>query len=261
MSLMLVGALLGLFASFCPAVGAEEEEGKAGAKAYVPPRACVEAVPSEGKAPLTVTLLNCSKGDFDKCGTNFLYGNCVSAVWQVTLDDEQIFNARLCVSNSKHPGSQNCDDVKVTVRAPDGQPPNYWPQTESAMVSSDSDLALLRQYRDEYLQRSTKGKLYNELLYENSEEALQVLQDNPELVLRAKELIEANIDAVCEVLNGNMGTVRRADEIAAFLEDFAERSPATLKVLTRVVKQDMQSKFKRKRAFLGFKPEPEAGQP
>jgi hypothetical protein len=78
-----------------------------------------------------------------------------------------------------------------------------WKTAYNTLFDSPSDLDLLRQYRNEFLIKTAKGKLYTRLLYNRSEKALQVLLQNPELMMEAKHLIEANKDAVSEVLNGN----------------------------------------------------------
>ena len=94
--------------------------------------------------------------------------------------------------------------------------------------------------------------MYKTLLYMSSEEALEVLLDNPELMLEAKDLIEANKDAVSEVLNGNEGVIYNTDEIISFLDAYAKESPPDLKILANMVKSDMLRKQSNGKLFLGF---------
>lgn len=138
----------------------------------------------------------------------------------------------------------------------DGSPnfgPCLWETAYSTLFDSLSELELLRQYRDEILSKTTKGEMYKTLLYMNSEEALEVLLDNPELMLEAKYLIEANKDAVSEVLNGNEGVIYNTDEIVSFLDTYAKNSPPALKTLAYMVKMNMSKKQKEGKLFLGFR--------
>ena len=112
----------------------------------------------------------------------------------------------------------------------------------SLFDSSSSDLDLFRQYRDEFLTKTTKGKLFTKLLYNRSEKALEVLLRNPELMLQAAYLINANRDAVSEVVNGNEGVIYNTDEIVSFLEAYAKKSPPGLKILANMVRKEMLKK-------------------
>jgi hypothetical protein len=148
--------------------------------------------------------------------------------------------------------------VKVTPDAvPEPSSPVYgtWTSLYAPLFRTPSDLEVLRQYRDEFLTRTGRGKLYTDLLYENSEAALRVLMDNPELIERAGILLQANQDGILQVLNGKEAVVSQPDDIAAFLDDFAARSPATLRVLAKMVKREMLQKFREYKPFIGFRRE------
>jgi hypothetical protein len=127
-----------------------------------------------------------------------------------------------------------------------------WEIAYSSLFDSPSDLEPLRQYRDEFLTKTPKGKLYTRLLYKRSEKALQVLLQNPELMMEANYLIDTNKDAVIQVLNGNEGVIYNTDEIVSFLKAYARKSPPGLKLLTNVVKRGMLAKQKQGKPFLGF---------
>ncbi len=146
--------------------------------------------------------------------------------------------------------------VEVTADTPTPSPPDPtcdgWEVGHSQLFDTSSEIDLFRQYRDEFLAGNKRGKLYTDLLYENSEQAIQVLMDNPELMERAKVLLQANQAGIFEVLNGNQAIVNNPDEIIAFLGDFGRKSPPTLKVLAKMVKREMLQKFRQGRPFIGF---------
>ncbi len=150
------------------------------------------------------------------------------------------------------------DSIQVTKSIPLPSPPSpgyiKWTYGYQQLFEDPTDVEFLRRFRDEFLVGNKKGKLYTDLLYENSEQALQVLLDNPDLILRAKELIEANQEGILEVLNGREAVVNNPGGIITFLDRFAAKSPATLKVLARMVKKDMLRKFRQGKPFIGFIP-------
>ena len=127
-----------------------------------------------------------------------------------------------------------------------------WGKAYNTIFDSTSDLELLRQYRDDVLSKSIKGKLYTTLLYESAEEALDVLFDNPHLMKEARYLIETNMDAVEAVLKGDEGTIHNAEAIVIFLSNFARKAPADLKLLTITVKKKMLRNQEQGEKFLGF---------
>ena len=169
--------------------------------------------------------------------------DCVNGCWNTIqqfngiIDDVRIYNRALSES----------EILELYNEGKEG-----WETAYSTLFDSSSELDLLRQYRDEILSKTTKGKMYKNLLYMNSEEALEVLLDNPELMLEAKYLIEANKDAVSEVLNGNEGVIYSTDEIVSFLDAYAKKSPPALKLLAYMVKRNMLMKQKQGQLFLGF---------
>ncbi len=128
-----------------------------------------------------------------------------------------------------------------------------WGTAYRTLFYSPSDLELLRQYRDKILSRTTKGRMYEILIYKSSDEALKVLLDNPELMLEAKYLIEANKDAVSEVLNGNEGVIYNTDEIISFLHAYALKAPPALKILALTIKRDMLKEQGRGGLFFDFR--------
>jgi hypothetical protein len=128
-----------------------------------------------------------------------------------------------------------------------------WASAYSRLFSNRYELLMLRDYRDKFIFKSKRGKFYINLLYKNSKPALNVLLDNPELMCQANELIAANKEAVSMVLDGEEGVVYNTDEIVAFLDAYAKKSPIGLKILAYLVKWDMLKKQKRGQLFFGFR--------
>jgi hypothetical protein len=131
------------------------------------------------------------------------------------------------------------------------QPPSW--QTAYASLASADDLTLLRRYRDEVLSRDARGKVYREQLYDNSEAALTVLTDNPELLLRGRNLVDANMGAVIQVLQGHEGYIYEPEAVLAFLESYEELAPPQLQALINVVRKEMRQSLREGKPFLGFR--------
>jgi hypothetical protein len=70
---------------------------------------------------------------------------------------------------------------------------------------------------------------------------------------QAKVLIEANRDAVRDVLDGYEGRIYNTHEIAAFLDDYAKKAPLILKLLSRWIKWGMIIKQRWGELFVGFR--------
>ncbi|MBC8229524.1 hypothetical protein H8E77_08260 [bacterium] len=130
---------------------------------------------------------------------------------------------------------------------------SLWSEAYRLLFKNLSELELFRRYRDELLVKSDQGKQYTDSLYKYSEEALSVLLNNPHLMRKAQSLIEANKDAVSEVLDGNAGVIHNTDEIISFLAAYARKSPPALKVLAHMVRKEMLKKQKQDELFLGFR--------
>jgi hypothetical protein len=128
-----------------------------------------------------------------------------------------------------------------------------WPQAYIQIFDNPSDLELLREYRDAILSKKAKGRRFKRLLYKNSEEALTVLLDNPELIVQLKALIDANKGAVQDVTLGYRGIIYNIDEIAAFLDAYTKKAPPRLRFLAKVVKRQMLKKQRKGKLFFGFK--------
>jgi M6 family metalloprotease-like protein len=115
-----------------------------------------------------------------------------------------------------------------------------------------AEMALLRKYRDTVLMNSDKGRVYTKLLYENSNEALQVFLTHPELTRTAGEIIRANRDAIEQALTGDDAVISNTDEIVNFLDALARVSPEPLEELAQMFKTDLIKKQEKGEKFLGF---------
>jgi Zn-dependent metalloprotease len=128
-----------------------------------------------------------------------------------------------------------------------------WATIYARLLKNHSDLALLRRYRNEILMNSRFGILYTRLLYESSEDALEVLNRNPELISRAANLIASNLDAVSAVLDGGEGVIHNTDDIISFLQDYAKNSSGALRLLAINVRRKMEKCRASGDAFLKFR--------
>jgi hypothetical protein len=230
------------------------------ADAALPPNVDVFVTPGQVKVGdwFTVIMVNLG-GPITSCTLSFddqtMSGNCSKnpQTYMHALH-EGTFAVKF---HGEGPGGA-CDrsaTVKVSeLGNPTPPAPTYssWSISYVQLFENEETLEMFRKYRDEFLARTNKGKLYTDVLYENSENALQVLLDNPDLIVRAKNLLQANQAGIQEVLNGRKAVVNNPDEIVAFLDDFAGRSSATLNVLAKMVKREMLQQFKLKKPFIGF---------
>jgi Zn-dependent metalloprotease len=128
-----------------------------------------------------------------------------------------------------------------------------WLSAYPTLLDAPSDLKLMRQYRDDVLAKTSRGRLYTGLLYRSSEKALEVLKNNPELMARASGLIHVNKDAIADVLAGREGVIYNTDEIVAFLGDYAKKSPPGVKFFANMVKLAILKHKKQNKLFLGFR--------
>lgn len=153
--------------------------------------------------------------------------------------------------------SDDCDQVNYALLATEmntsPECDGGWTTAYGTLFETRSDLELLRRYRDEILMSMKKGRLFTRLLYSSSEEALKVLNDNPQLMTQASNLIRANIDAVYQVLNGGVGVVHNTDEIISFLTAYGSKSPPPIRNLAKRVIMNMREYKNRKKLFLGFR--------
>jgi hypothetical protein len=111
----------------------------------------------------------------------------------------------------------------------------------------------MRQYRDDVLTQTDRGRFYTKLLYQSSENALDVLNKNPELIAQAAELIRLNKGAISDVLAGGEGVIYNTDKIVAFLGVYAQKSPPGLRFFANLVKAGLINHKRDGKPFLGFR--------
>jgi hypothetical protein len=128
-----------------------------------------------------------------------------------------------------------------------------WALAYNWLFTDPADLHLFRNYRNRYQARSSKGRLYINLLYRNSDKALEVLRRNPELMMEANYLIEKHKHAVRRALKGKKAVIKNSDEVVAFLDAYAEKAPPGLKALAKIVKLNMLANRRKGKLFLGFR--------
>jgi hypothetical protein len=144
--------------------------------------------------------------------------------------------------------TNNTEAKKIKVGDDDG-----WMSSFYSQVVNPVQLALLRKFRDSHLNKSEPGKQYNKKLYENSHAALAVLIKNPKLIAEARDLLQENMTAIEQVMNGEPANLKNADEIIAYLDAFGEKAPQELRELAQKVKTDMIEQRDKNEPFLGFK--------
>ncbi|HOD34364.1 MAG TPA: M6 family metalloprotease domain-containing protein [Syntrophales bacterium] len=128
-----------------------------------------------------------------------------------------------------------------------------WLSAYAAMSLTDEHLAVMRDFRDQRLAKSPEGKLLSETLYRHSDEALKVIMENPELLSSARTILAANRLEISKSLRGEEAVLRNPDDVVAFLDAFAEKSPMSLKMLAWMVKDELLRKKNRGEILFGFR--------
>lgn len=131
------------------------------------------------------------------------------------------------------------DDTLYQIDA--GGSGGVWTEAYQRMFAAPGDLTRLYRYRDEVLARNALGQRYISQLYGESDAVLDTLLAHPELIARARDLIEQHAPAVAQVLAGEQGVIQDSDAVMAFLTDFAAVSPRPLRMLNDRVIQQLQA--------------------
>ncbi len=203
--------------------------------------------PTAGSAPLTVNFTDQSTGDITSWSWDFGDGETSTDQGPTHIyKDTGTYTVSITITGPGGTDTETKTDY-ITVTG------NRWVGAYKTLFSDRSDLRLLRRYRDQFLTKTFRGRLFTNLLYRNSEEALQILLDNPYLMKKARHLIKTNRNAVIAALKGNKGTIYNTDEIVFFLAKFARKAPPDLRRLAIAVKREMVRKQRHGRKFLGFR--------
>lgn len=119
-----------------------------------------------------------------------------------------------------------------------------WPAAYGQILeksSKESDLEILRRYRDEVLSKNPVAKRYVTRLYLHSYEVLRILSANPDLAMRTRELIEQNLGGLRSVVNGGEMALENFWEVDALLRDFAKEARPGLRFLIKQIRSDLRS--------------------
>jgi hypothetical protein len=127
-----------------------------------------------------------------------------------------------------------------------------WERAYQVIFEDPDDLELMRNYRDEFLSKTPRGRRYIKIIYENSDEFLQVLLDNPDLMIKARELVKSNKEAVRKALNGKENANCDTDEVISFLNAYAAKSPPKLRILVLIIKGKILESRRKDKPFFGF---------
>jgi probable HAF family extracellular repeat protein len=132
-------------------------------------------------------------------------------------------------------------------------PFSAWYITYAAMNLNDENIALLRRYRDEILNKTATGRHFTMGLYQRSTEVLKVLLENPELMESAKYLFDQNEKNLRKVVNGGQAELSAPNQLLSFLDEFSSRSPRKLGQQIYRIKNEMLTKQSRGEEFMGFR--------
>lgn len=111
--------------------------------------------------------------------------------------------------------------------------------------SEESDLDLLRRFRDEVMTQTPMGRRYIHLYYKHSPEIVKMLLLDSDLRSRTREMLEKYIPVIRELLDEGAGeevvlTEEMVQEIEALLSDFAQRAGAELRALIEETKGQLK---------------------
>ncbi len=216
-------------------------------------------------------------------GTNYLYDNSFTEHKLLRLmeadgkeeiknggvaDADDYYKAGNEFSPCKTPSSKKYDGTTTGIKVSEFSAPGIsmsaqfehgakcpiksWFSVYNRLAMGPSELMLVRKFRDTVLPSAENGKLYIRMLYENSDEALQVLLENPELVQAMSNLMKANMGAVEQAVQGNDAVISDTEETINFLDAFARKAPESLRKLIYMVKADLIEKQRKGEQFFGF---------
>jgi Calx-beta domain-containing protein len=114
---------------------------------------------------------------------------------------------------------------------------------DSEKANAHSSLSLFRNFRDEELSQTPRGRRYTDLYYKVSSEAVQIMMSNPMLLLRSREIIERYKPVIQSMANGKRIMLTRGDldEIDGFLNSFAAKGSPQLQEAVKEVCADLKN--------------------
>ncbi|HEU4388988.1 MAG TPA: SBBP repeat-containing protein, partial [Blastocatellia bacterium] len=103
-------------------------------------------------------------------------------------------------------------------------------------------LSTARDFRDDVLAKTQRGRKYTQLYYQFSTEAVQIMMFNPMLTLRSREIVERYQPLIRDMVNGKSVTLTDGDlaEIDGFMNAFAAKGSPELKEAVKVACHDLR---------------------
>ena len=166
------------------------------------------------------------------CSSNPLTGG--SGACSITVSDNQggFRIGSINIGGQYIRVTQEPDTVDCPVELVCSILPSACDSARSANAISDTGtLELSREFRDQKLARTPRGKRYTELYYKFSSEAVQITLLNPMLILRSREMIARYKPVLEAMVKGEAVTLTEGDldEIDGFLNSFASKGSPALK--------------------------------
>lgn len=103
-------------------------------------------------------------------------------------------------------------------------------------------LSVSRQFRDDVLALSPRGRHYTQLYYQFASEAVQMMVLHPTLILRSREMIDRYLPVIEAVVKGDQPTLTDGDiaEIDEFLKAFAAKGTPQLRDAVQMACEDLR---------------------
>ncbi len=107
---------------------------------------------------------------------------------------------------------------------------------------ANSALTVARGFRDQVLSQSPRGRLYTQLYYQFSTEAVSIAMLNPSLVLRSREILERYKPVLEAMIRGEQVSLTEGDleEIEGFVNFFTQKGSAELRQSLRGLCEDLR---------------------
>lgn len=127
-----------------------------------------------------------------------------------------------------------------------------WRDAYARMTAQPQDIELLRMFRDHLLAPSVRGKRWTDQLYLYEKDALGMFFRHPRLLLLAKQMIDANRQAIQEALNGRQGQLHDLAAVLKFLDEFGAVASPDLKNLADDVQRQIRRYARMQRPIFGI---------
>jgi hypothetical protein len=136
--------------------------------------------------------------------------------------------------------------------SPTPNPGANWAGMYEQFLENPDDVDLYREFRDRILMESAWGRTATAAIYRRSDALLAFLNDHPDLMRAAGDVMRENRDAVAEVLDGGVGVIQRPEHIVAFLHCVEKRDQGDLARWCRFLRGVIALRIGADTPFLGF---------